>query len=208
MGYFVVTREPGPSWDPTRPMREQDDWKGHAAFMDELAAEGFVVLGGPIGDGSHFLFVMDADDEAKIDARLAGDPWVAADCLRTRKIEPWEILLSVSDPDGDNRATQQKPDSVSYFAVTEERGPSWDGSRARREQDGWDEHATFMDALTEEGAVVLGGPVGDGTRVLLIVDAQSEQEVNARLTPDPWIEMGILRVGAVEPWEILLEGRR
>ena len=38
----------------------------------------------------------------------------------------------------------------------------WDHSRARREQAGWSEHAAFMDALAEEGFVVLGGPIGEG----------------------------------------------
>ena len=51
MAYFTVTRAPGPSWDSTRPMREQDDWNAHARFMDDLAAKGFVVVGGPLGTG-------------------------------------------------------------------------------------------------------------------------------------------------------------
>ena len=96
---------------------------------------------------------------------------------------------------------------MAYFAITEERGPSWDSSRTRREQKDWDAHATFMDGLTDDGFVVLGGPVGDGTRVLLIVDAESQSEVEARLAPDPWMTMGILRVAVIEPWEILLDGR-
>jgi hypothetical protein len=49
--YYAVTRERGPNWDPARPMREQDGWDDHAAFMDALAEEGFVVLGGPLGEG-------------------------------------------------------------------------------------------------------------------------------------------------------------
>jgi uncharacterized protein YciI len=96
---------------------------------------------------------------------------------------------------------------MAYFVVTEERGPSWDGSRERREQDDWDAHASFMDALTDEGFVVLGGPVGDGERVLLVVAAENRSDVEARLAPDPWMTMGILRVGAIEPWEILMDGR-
>jgi uncharacterized protein YciI len=96
---------------------------------------------------------------------------------------------------------------VSYFVVTEEPGPSWDGSRQRREQDEWDAHAEFMDALVEEGFVVLGGPVGDGARVLLVIEVESEHHVEARLAEDPWMTMGILRVSTIEPWEILLDGR-
>ena len=51
-----------------------------------------------------------------------------------------------------------------FFAVRLERGGPWDWSRDLREQDGWDEHARFMDALAEDGFIVLGGPVG-GERI-------------------------------------------
>jgi len=96
---------------------------------------------------------------------------------------------------------------MSYFLVTEEPGPSWDASRARREQDEWDAHAVFMDALVEDGFVVLAGPVGDGVRVLLVTEAETARDVEARLAEDPWMPMGILTVARIEPWEVLLDGR-
>jgi len=75
-------------------MRRQDGWDAHAAFMDALAAEGFVVLGGPLGPGeTRFLIVVDAPDERAVRARLAEDPWEASRRLRTAGIERWEILL-------------------------------------------------------------------------------------------------------------------
>jgi hypothetical protein len=49
-----------------------------------------------------------------------------------------------------------------YYLVERAKGPAWDHSRGRREQDGWDAHAAFMDALAEESFVVLGGPIGEG----------------------------------------------
>ena len=91
-----------------------------------------------------------------------------------------------------------------YYAVTERQGANWDPSRARREQDTWDEHASFMDGLVEDGFVVLGGPLGSGEEVLLIVRAGSGAEIEARLAADPWLPMEILRVAKIEPWEILL----
>jgi uncharacterized protein YciI len=94
---------------------------------------------------------------------------------------------------------------VSVFALTMVSGPGWDPSRARREQDAWDEHAAFMDGLVDDGFVVLGGPIGDGERVLLVVEAADEHEVAARLADDPWAPMGILRIGAIEPWTIWLD---
>jgi uncharacterized protein YciI len=91
-----------------------------------------------------------------------------------------------------------------YFAVIRERGQAWDASRSMRAQDRWTEHAAFMDALADEGFVVQGGPLGDEALFLLIVDAESVVAVRARLAADPWVPMGLLRIGSVEPWEILL----
>ena len=96
MNLFAVLREPGPAWDGSRPMRRQDGWDAHAAFMDALADDGFIVLGGPVGDGRRFLFLVKADNETAIEARLAEDPWVPAGMLRIVRIEPWEILLGRS----------------------------------------------------------------------------------------------------------------
>ena len=93
---------------------------------------------------------------------------------------------------------------VIYYAVTREQGENWDASLTRREQENWDEHAAFMDALVEEGFVVLGGPIGDGTKVLLIINTESEQTIEARLVDDPWTPMGLLHTVKIEPWEILL----
>jgi hypothetical protein len=53
---------------------------------------------------------------------------------------------------------------MAVFAVTLVNGPRYDESRPRREQDGWDEHAAFMDALVDDGFVILGGPSEMATR--------------------------------------------
>jgi uncharacterized protein YciI len=91
-----------------------------------------------------------------------------------------------------------------YYAVTRQRGASWDASLGLREQDRWDEHAAYMDALAEERFVVLGGPLGDGSTFLLIISAESEQEIETRLADDPWTPMDLLRIARVDRWEILL----
>jgi uncharacterized protein YciI len=91
--YYVVTRAPGPRWDGSRTMRDQERWEDHAAFMDGLADDGFIVLGGPLGDGTRFLHVVAAAGEQEIEARFAADPWTPMERLRLASIEPWEILL-------------------------------------------------------------------------------------------------------------------
>jgi uncharacterized protein YciI len=92
-----------------------------------------------------------------------------------------------------------------YYLVTRAKGPAWDHSKPRRQQAGWDEHAVFMDVLVEEGVVVLGGPVGegDGEDALLVVDAESEAAIRARLADDPWGEE-MLTTKSVEPWSVFL----
>jgi uncharacterized protein YciI len=73
-----------------------------------------------------------------------------------------------------------------------------------REQENWDAHARFMNALVDDGFVVLGGPLGDGLEVLLIIAAESEKEIRTRLADDPWTPMELLPIAKVERWEVLL----
>jgi uncharacterized protein YciI len=75
------------------------------------------------------------------------------------------------------------------------------------EQSKWPAHAAFMDGLVDEGFVVLGGPLADEERVVLAVEAESEDAVRATLARDPWSETR-LRVDAIERWTIRLDGRR
>jgi uncharacterized protein YciI len=78
-------------------MPEQEKWAEHAAFMNALADDGFVVLGGPLGDGARMLLIIDADSEGAIQTRLAADPWTPMGLLRIAKVERWEILLDAMD---------------------------------------------------------------------------------------------------------------
>jgi len=96
-----------------------------------------------------------------------------------------------------------------YFLVKHVPGPAWDHSRRRREQVGWDEHAAFMDALTAEGVIVLGGPVGtgDGDYALLVMVAEDETDLRRRLAADPWAD-SVVTIESVEPWVVWLGAER
>ena len=97
---------------------------------------------------------------------------------------------------------------MAVFALTMSHGPGWDAARGIREQQAWDEHASFMDALVDDGFVILGGPLDDGQHVLLMVEAGDEGKVAARMGQDPWALLGLLRIGALERWSIWLDSRR
>jgi uncharacterized protein YciI len=95
---------------------------------------------------------------------------------------------------------------MAVFAVTMVNGPAWDPAVERRQQAGWDEHATFMDRLVADGTVILGGPIDDGTDVLVVYEAADEAELRATLGADPWADR-VLRVGRIQPWSLWLDSR-
>jgi uncharacterized protein YciI len=99
-----------------------------------------------------------------------------------------------------------EPAAAHYYVAVRAAGPAWDALRGMRKQERWDDHAAFMDALAAEGWIVLGGPLGDGTRALHVVAARSVQEVEDRFEADPWSRMNLFRLVSVEPWQILLRG--
>ena len=63
-----------------------------------------------------------------------------------------------------------------------------------------------MDGLVGSGFIVLGGPLADEHRVVLAIEAESEDEVRSTLARDPWHETHLV-VEAVDPWTIRLDGR-
>jgi hypothetical protein len=93
-----------------------------------------------------------------------------------------------------------------FFVVMRRSGPRWNRSLPLEEQSGWPEHAAFMDGLVDAGFVVLGGPLADERRVVLGVEAESEDAVRATLARDPWDGTHLV-VDSVEPWTIRLDGR-
>jgi hypothetical protein len=96
--FLVLLRRSGPEWDPARPMEQQSAWREHAAFMDRLVEDGFVVLGGPLSDEVRVAHAVEAASEDEIRATLARDPWSGSH-LVIDVIEPWTIRLD-SRPHG------------------------------------------------------------------------------------------------------------
>lgn len=94
---------------------------------------------------------------------------------------------------------------MAFWVVRRERGGPWDWSRDMREQDGWDEHARFMDALVAEGFIVLGGPLERDREVLHVVEAPSKEAIREQLAQDNWEQNGMLTTTRIEGWTILLD---
>jgi uncharacterized protein YbjQ (UPF0145 family)/uncharacterized protein YciI len=109
---------------------------------------------------------------------------------------------------GPNAGGSQYAPAMANFAVRLVHGPGWDPARQIRDQDGWDEHAAFMDGLVDDGFIILGGPVGNGEQTLHVVEAADENDIAVRLAQDPWASAGLLRIGSIEPWQLWLDSRR
>jgi uncharacterized protein YciI len=90
---FLVFRDPGPSWVPGAPTRQQPFWDEHAMFMDRLFEEGRVVLGGPYADSSRALVVVEARDAEEACALFRGDPWEKAGILVPSEVIEWTLFL-------------------------------------------------------------------------------------------------------------------
>jgi uncharacterized protein YciI len=97
MSLFAVTREAGPSWTDGKGAFDQPAVNDHAAFMNALANEGFVLFAGPLAGSEHdrirVLLIAEAADETDIHHRLADDPWERTQRVVTTSVEPWNLLV-------------------------------------------------------------------------------------------------------------------
>ncbi|HKY95814.1 MAG TPA: YciI family protein [Kiloniellales bacterium] len=93
MALFALFRARGPAWRHGRPLEEQPEWPAHAAFMDELAAEGVVLLAGPLEDTGEALVIVRAEGVARAVERLADDPWTRNGLLQLTRIAGWTLRI-------------------------------------------------------------------------------------------------------------------
>jgi hypothetical protein len=128
---------------------------------------------------------------------------------RIRNAAESDVQVGDMEHDGGrlNVGSGQYAPAMANFAVRLVHGPGWDPSRQIRDQDGWDEHAAFMDGLVDDGFVILGGPVDDGEQTLHVVEAADGSEIKARFAGDPWASAGLLRIGTIERWALWLDSR-
>ncbi|MFN7975124.1 MAG: YciI family protein [Acidobacteriota bacterium] len=95
---------------------------------------------------------------------------------------------------------------ATFLVLRRRSGPRYDHSRPLEEQSGWKEHAAFMDALVDAGTVILGGPLADEDRVVLIVEAESEAAARGALERDPWTGTH-LSIESIDRWSLRLDAR-
>lgn len=96
---FATISSAGPNADPSKVTRQQPFWDDHAAFIDELVAEGFIIMGGPLIDSTEIphgaLLIVSAEDENEVRDKLKNDPWFEENILKLERIERWQIFIDV-----------------------------------------------------------------------------------------------------------------
>jgi len=87
-------------------------------------------------------------------------------------------------------------------------GIAWIAGKTSREQPYWTEHAAFMDALFEDGIVIMGGPFADYSSILVVLEASNESEVRELFKRDPFVVQEILYLSSVHEWLVFLDARK
>ena len=101
----------------------------------------------------------------------------------------------------------EKQDSLQTFVVLSTAGANRDLAKGSREQAQWDEHEVFIDALVDNGFILMGGPLIDTGGAMLIVRGESGEAVRATIAQDPWYAHEILRLVSIERWDIFIDRR-
>jgi uncharacterized protein YciI len=90
---FVVISSAGPNRDRSKSTREQPLWNEHAAFIDQLVAEGFILMGGPLVDEGGAMLIVNADDENAVREKLKYDPWYTHGILKLENVKRWQVFI-------------------------------------------------------------------------------------------------------------------
>ncbi|HEY4272244.1 MAG TPA: YciI family protein [Candidatus Udaeobacter sp.] len=90
---FVTISSAGPNRDPSKGTREQPLWDEHAMFIDQLVAEGFILMGGPLVDEGGAMLIVNADDEDEVREKLKNDPWFERGILKLESVKRWQIFI-------------------------------------------------------------------------------------------------------------------
>ncbi len=94
---FLAISSAGPNRDLSKGTREQPFWDEHAAFIDQLVADGFILMGGPLVDEGGMphgaLLIVNAEDENEVREKLKNDPWFKQGILKLESVKRWEIFI-------------------------------------------------------------------------------------------------------------------
>ena len=90
--FSIVQFDPGPRYEQGRSPREQPFWDEHAAFIDDLAARGRIVLAGPFADWTGAMLIV-RGDVPEVTATFVTDPFVMEGVFALPRVRPWLLWV-------------------------------------------------------------------------------------------------------------------
>ena len=99
--------------------------------------------------------------------------------------------------EGDTNATATRDRELS--------GGSHLGRRPPQSQPNWDAHEAFIDELTEDETIVMGGPFSDHTGAMLLLQGVSTEEARSLVDQDPFVRNQVFVLDDVREWSILVD---
>jgi uncharacterized protein YciI len=66
------------------------------------------------------------------------------------------------------------------------------------------DHMAYLRSLQAEGTVVMAGPIGDGSRAMMVLQADSEEAVRRLIESDPYTAAGVGADHVVRPWKVVV----
>jgi uncharacterized protein YciI len=83
-------------------------------------------------------------------------------------------------------------------------GPAWT-TGAPEDQDGWDEHAEFIDGLIDRGIFVMGGPYVDNSGSHTLLEGVSVEKARELVLQDPFVANGVFELEDVREWNVYVD---
>jgi len=92
---FLAFSSAGPNRDFSKDTRRQPFWDEHATFIDQLVADGLILMGGPLVDEGGSLLIVNAENESEVREKMKNDPWFTHGILKLESIKRWQIFIDV-----------------------------------------------------------------------------------------------------------------
>ena len=88
---FAANYEPGPNWEPGKPIAQQP-LREHVVYLNDLHDREVVLMGGPFADGTAGLVILEASEIEEASQIINNDPAIRSGIL-TAKVREWNRLV-------------------------------------------------------------------------------------------------------------------
>lgn len=95
--YAVVVRR-GPTFDQSKPSKEQDGFEPHSQHWRQLEASGFVAMAGLMQSSMEVLFIIRAESEQEVRDKIGGDVWQHTGHAEIARLEQIDIRFGAPPP--------------------------------------------------------------------------------------------------------------